>query len=635
MTGAAAAPAASAVPPAAQPTPLLVRALVAAIVGAIAGAAAFVALYGWSPAFVAILDTPITPSIARGLHPSEFERGGLSFAWTEGRVTLIFEGLDRSRPWTLQLRAKAGRGGGLPAPTAAIGVDGTPLTTAPIGPQWQDIRATLPTETRTRPTRITVDIAPTFVPGPGDARTLGVMLDEVRLVPNGWPAAPRRAVTAAASAGAIVAALVVVAGVPVEWAFALVVGFALAQALALTTGAAPYVRGYLGGVPTIAGGAGLLAGLVAGVAALVRRPLSAEAGIATSLAAIALVLGLEGLLHPGKAFVDAVFHAHKLDSVLAGHYFFTQPMPSGVEFPYAIGLYVTAAPWAGLTRDHVLLLRVVVVIAHVLAALSLYPVVRRHWPNPGGAAVAVGAYLLAPLPFVVIGNANQTYAFGQSIATIALASAMSWPLGWRRRNRRGGTNRRRRAGRDPVARPAVARRVDPPPRRSGRGLRRAARLARQRRRLAGRLGDPRGHGHRDGSRGRALLPALRRRVPVGAESRPGRRSGGAGQHDARLGRGPAERSPFGLASQRFRRERPGRRRRDVASAAGGTRGRSGGRRIRRADAAARAGRPAPAAGANRARPRHADGGGLADRVRRGGRGVGDGASRAPLRALHR
>jgi len=33
---------------------------------------------------------------------------------------------------------------------------------------------------------------------------------------------------------------------------------------------------------------------------------------------------------------------------------------------------------------------------------------------------------------VVIGNANQTYAFGQSIATIALASAMSWQLGWRR-----------------------------------------------------------------------------------------------------------------------------------------------------------------------------------------------------------
>ena len=51
---------------------------------------------------------------------------------------------------------------------------------------------------------------------------------------------------------------------------------------------------------------------------------------------------------------------------------------------------------------------------------------------PGAAVAAVAAYLLAPLPFIVIGNANQTYAFGQSIATMALAAAMTWPLDWRR-----------------------------------------------------------------------------------------------------------------------------------------------------------------------------------------------------------
>jgi hypothetical protein len=72
-----------------------------------------------------------------------------------------------------------------------------------------------------------------------------------------------------------------------------------------------------------------------------------------------------------------------------------------------------------------------VATAHVLAALSLYPLVRSRWERPGAAVIAVAAYLLAPLPFVVIGNANQTYAFGQSVATIALASAMTWPFGWR------------------------------------------------------------------------------------------------------------------------------------------------------------------------------------------------------------
>ena len=162
-----------------------------------------------------------------------------------------------------------------------------------------------------------------------------------------------------------------------------------------------------------------------------RRPLTGPSGVAVAIAVLALVLGVDGVLHPGKPVVDAVFHAHNLATVLAGQYFFTQPMPSGVEFPYAPGLYVVAVPWAGLARDHVMLLRVVVAVAHVLAALSLYPLVRRRWELPWAGVWAVAAYLLAPLPFVVIGNANQTYAFGQSIATIAIASAMTWRLGWR------------------------------------------------------------------------------------------------------------------------------------------------------------------------------------------------------------
>ena len=187
--------------------PLLIRAIVAAIVGAVVGAAGFAAPYVFRPDYVATLDNTPTPAVARGLHPTEFEADGLSFAWTEGRVTLVFEGLDRSRPWTLILRAKAGRGPGLPLPAATVGVDGTALATAPIGPQWQDVRMVLPTDTRKRPTRISVDVAPTFVPGPADSRTLGMILDEVRLVPDGLPSPPAgnavrgRSPSTAASAG--------------------------------------------------------------------------------------------------------------------------------------------------------------------------------------------------------------------------------------------------------------------------------------------------------------------------------------------------------------------------------------------------------------------------------------------------
>ena len=81
---------------------------------------------------------------------------------------------------------------------------------------------------------------------------------------------------------------------------------------------------------------------------------------------MALYLLLLAVLHPSKALVDALFHAHRLEWVRAGNYFFTQPMPDGVAFPYAIALYVVASPWMALTRDHVALLRIVVCTAHVL-----------------------------------------------------------------------------------------------------------------------------------------------------------------------------------------------------------------------------------------------------------------------------
>ena len=269
----------------------------------------------------------------------------------------------------------------------------------------------------------------------------------------------------------------------------------------------------------MAGGAGVLALIVAGAAALAqRKPLSATAAAAVAIAGIALVLGLEGLLHPGKPYVDAMFHAHKLDDVLAGHYFFTQPMPSGVEFPYAIGLYVTAAPWASLTRDHVLLLRVVVATAHVLAALSLYPLVQSRWRRPGAAVVAVAALSAGPLPFIVIGNANQTYAFGQSVATMAPGIGDDVAL------RLAAAGRARRA---PGARRApdvgTAFHVGLFPLLGGLVGASAVLVAWRGAggdRLAGWL-DPRRDADRDDPRGRALLPSLRRRVPLGAARRPG------------------------------------------------------------------------------------------------------------------
>ena len=100
-------------------------------------------------------------------------------------------------------------------------------------------------------------------------------------------------------------------------------------------------------------------------------------------------------------------------------------MPDGVSFPYAIALYLTASPFMAFTRDHVMLLRVVVAAVHVLAGLMLYVVLVRRNDDRLGGALAVVFWSLVPHWYVVVGNANLTNAFGQSVATAAMLTAIA------------------------------------------------------------------------------------------------------------------------------------------------------------------------------------------------------------------
>ncbi|MBF6216490.1 hypothetical protein IU487_36585, partial [Nocardia puris] len=86
---------------------------------------------------------------------------------------------------------------------------------------------------------------------------------------------------------------------------------------------------------------------------------------------------------------------------MAGRYYFTQVMPGGVEFPYAIGLYVFAAPWSWLTNDHVTLLRVVVIAAEAGAGALLYAMIARSCGDGRAGALAVALYSLVPLPYAI------------------------------------------------------------------------------------------------------------------------------------------------------------------------------------------------------------------------------------------
>ena len=160
-----------------------------------------------------------------------------------------------------------------------------------------------------------------------------------------------------------------------------------------------------------------------------RQPLHDLARFSLAFSAAALYLKLLGLLHPAKPIIDALFHAHRFEWVLAGKYFFTQTMPDGVQFPYAIALYVFAAPWSLLTRDHMTLLRIVVCAAEAIAGALLYLMVVRNWGDRAIGALSVVLFHLVPQPYFVLGNANLTNAFGASVSLATMAAATAWPLG--------------------------------------------------------------------------------------------------------------------------------------------------------------------------------------------------------------
>jgi hypothetical protein len=269
------------------------------------------------------------------------------------------------------------------------------------------------------------------IPGPGDPRELGVQIDRLQCRPAGGSIAlpPRRAYMAGMLAGALFGGAFALLGLTTGGALGAVVLLTLAQAFPLTSGPAPY-NPYADRAPW-------LALWIAGVMVLTVRTiewpgrprLRQTARFVAAFSAGVLYLKLLGILHPSKPLVDAVFQAHRLEWVLGGRYYFTQLMPSGVQFPYAIGLYVFAAPWSVFTRDHVTLLRIVVCVTEAIAGASLYPAIVRTWGDRLAGALAVALFTAVPIGFWVIGNANLTNAFGQSIALLTVAVIVVWSQG--------------------------------------------------------------------------------------------------------------------------------------------------------------------------------------------------------------
>ncbi len=408
----------------------LVGAVMAAVLGALVGAGSLALAYRRAPDVVLPLDRPL-PQVLGGFYGLE-RSGELTFSWTGPQATVNLPGLDRQVPWRCTIRLRGGRAAGVTQPTVAVDVDGIPGVRGLATNLFEDVAFDVPTRPARDGLTVTIASAPTFVPGPGDRRELGVQVDHIACAPTGGIALPpRQALAVAAIAAAGFAVGFVALGAPLWLALLAAAALSGAQGLAMATGPALYTR-YLDRVPWLALVPAVSAVLLASALAWRTGRLASPATrFVLAYSSVALYLLLLGVLHPSKALVDALFHAHRLEWVRAGNYFFTQPMPDGVAFPYAIGLYVVATPWMALTRDHIALLRIVVCTAHVLTGLLLYAAVRHRWDDRLAGALAVVLWSLVPQWFVVVGNANLTAAFAQSAATASLLCAAILALGSR------------------------------------------------------------------------------------------------------------------------------------------------------------------------------------------------------------
>jgi hypothetical protein len=409
-------------------TDLLGRAARATTVALVSAAAAVVVSFAASrvrgPVIVG-MDAELPRRVMAGFYPPERE-GDLSFAWTSSRAELVLAGLARDRAWACSARLRANR---ITPPRLDILVDGLPAVSREAPIDFENVGFALTPRASRADTRISFAVNPAIVPGPQDPRPLGVQVDRISCAPSdgrGLPL-PSSARTAAIAVPAVFALVSALTGAAAAAALVLGVAVAIAQSVPLNTGIAafsPFVETMTRlsiWIPLLT----LLATQLAGAAR--RRGLTPFTAFFACAASAALYVQLLGLLHPSKLPIDVVFQAHRFDTVLAGHYFFTQPMPGGVRFPYAIGLYLFAAPWARLTSDHALLLRIVVAVSDAVSYVLLFWLVIRAWRDRIAAAATLMLAFTVPITFEVIGNANLTNEFGHAASIAALVIAALLP----------------------------------------------------------------------------------------------------------------------------------------------------------------------------------------------------------------
>ena len=424
----------------------LVRALVIAVLGALAGGCCMVLAFSLHPAVTFDMSRASPREVASGFYPPE-RAGELTFAWTSRRADVKLAGLNRATEWRCAVRLRGGRGPELPLPRVDVAADGLSVAERTVTNTFEDVPFTVVTPTRPG-LSLSITSVPTFVPGPSDTRELGVMVDGLECRPEGRLVLPPRG--------------------PLQNAVLASAAFGAALGIVCTTlGGAAAVTLVVCGWP--------------GVSSLDRRcPLQCLLSNPPSVRRIDRDAdGPDGEgpgarcrgAGPSSSSIHRDFLGRRAATSRSSDCFILpsswptrsstrtgwsgfwpvgtsspQPMPSGVSFPYAIGLYVFAAPWASLTSDHVTLLRVVVCVSDAVAGAMLYLAIVKIWKDRLAAALAVVLYNVVPLTYGLLSDGNLTNLFAQSVALVALMATAVVPLESRKFVGSGGPVRPGRPG---------------------------------------------------------------------------------------------------------------------------------------------------------------------------------------------
>jgi hypothetical protein len=394
------------------------RALICCLAGAAFSVIAAVVSYECRPGLDVAFDRPDRPppTFVKGLYGLERTPTGTAFAWTSGAVAIDADGLDRRIPWRLVLGVARGFRPVPDGPRLAVIAENRVLQEIQPGDQFAETVVDIPAAPDRRGIRLVLAVAPTFVPGSGDTRELGVILNALRLEPAvRWVWPPSHLLGWSAAIGGLLGfTLGLVSSLPFAIAGTFLCAVSYAALAAHSQAGSTYASMTAWHAALATAGFILLARPLVGLQPALRPAV----GMALVVTAVFLFTKLLLVFHPWMTVGDSIFHRNRLQLVLRGNYFFTSAAPGGA-FPYPVAFYVvtnTLASWMG---NWVAAMRGLTSLTDASAGLAVFVAAGVGWRSSRAGLMALSFYHLTPAGFQVLAIAYLSNAFGQSLATVA------------------------------------------------------------------------------------------------------------------------------------------------------------------------------------------------------------------------